>query len=139
MFKIVNNVPNETDNTNKENTPNPSQKAKSKPTATVSKPLPQEVHNNVLDVEIEENQIQEDFVPNEQNIIVDHPESPPPTQIFTLCDPPGTPTLTVGMHQINRNVQKKNIMQQSNVRRASNIFAGAVFNNCTINLQMPPS
>ena len=74
-----------------------------------------------------------------QPIILNKLESPPPTQIDAICKSPGTPTLTIGLPQIYKTIQEKKIMQQSNVHQAPTIFSGAIFNNCIINLQMPPN
>ena len=98
--------------------------SKRKPTATVRKPpdTTEDPMDEIL-----------------QPIVLNEPKSPPPTQIVAIQKSPGTPTLTVGLPQMNKTIQEKNIMQQSNVREAPTIFSGAIFNNCTINLQMPPN
>ena len=62
--------------------------------------------------------------------------SPPPTQIVPFQNPstPTTPVLEI--NNIQPVQQNKNILQ-SNIRQAPSVFQGAIFNNCTINFQMP--
>ena len=39
---------------------------------------------------------------NEINVVINEPESPPPTEIVAIPKSPRTPTLTVGLQNINR-------------------------------------
>ena len=60
--------------------------------------------------------------------------SPPPTQIVRTNEEPITPVLNLNVAEY-----VSQIMQFNHVRQAPNIFQGALFNNCTINFQMPPN
>ena len=123
VFKYVNNIePNPT-----EHPPN-REKKKSNITATVSKPP----ENDPNPMEIQEND------ENQPKIVLNVPASLPLTQIIALPKSPKTSTLTVGLQNMPK-ISVKSIMQQANVRQAPNIFSGAIFNNCTINLQMSPN
>ena len=89
-----------------------------KPTATVS--IPPESSPEITKI-------------NDQ-INTSDENSPSSTQTIPVNKEPTTCILEISNYQPLQ--QNKNIMQ-SNVCQAPSVFQGAIFNNCTINFQMP--